>query len=190
MIPQSVEVKNKIYAGIGSQQFDAFFNESCVALGRYLASQGLTLRSGATKGCCKAFERGCDVSGGKKEIIIPHCGFEGSNSNFVIPPCSKAFKVVSQIHGHWNKCSPASKRLLACEVLQVLGLDLEHPVDFVVCWTPYGKEVGGTRIATTIARMHKIPIFNLNNYSISDVAGSLFFNCEKNKKSEVVNLCH
>jgi hypothetical protein len=34
-------------------------------------------------------------------------------------------------------------------------------VEFVVCWTKHGGEVGGTAQAMRVARAHAIPIFNL-----------------------------
>ena len=44
---------------------------------------------------------------------------------------------------------------------QILGYDLKSPVDAVICWTPNGNVVGGTRTALMIAMRAGIPIFNL-----------------------------
>ena len=44
---------------------------------------------------------------------------------------------------------------------QILGYDLKSPVDAVICWTPNGKMVGGTRTALLLAQDAGIPIFNL-----------------------------
>ena len=44
---------------------------------------------------------------------------------------------------------------------QILGYDLQSPVDAVVCWTPNGNVVGGTRTALLLAQDAGIPIFNL-----------------------------
>jgi hypothetical protein len=44
---------------------------------------------------------------------------------------------------------------------QILGYDLQSPVDAVICWTPNGKVVGGTRTALLLAQDAGIPIFNL-----------------------------
>ena len=43
----------------------------------------------------------------------------------------------------------------------MLGADLKHPVDFLVCWTKSGKKIGGTSTAISIAEMNNIPVFNL-----------------------------
>ena len=44
---------------------------------------------------------------------------------------------------------------------QILGYDLQSPVDAVVCWTPDGNVVGGTATAIRIALKYNIPVFNL-----------------------------
>ena len=44
---------------------------------------------------------------------------------------------------------------------QILGYDLQSPVDAVICWTPNGNIQGGTRTALMIAMREGIPIFNL-----------------------------
>ena len=43
----------------------------------------------------------------------------------------------------------------------MLGPDLKSPVDFVLCWTPNAKVVGGTGQGLRIALDYNIPIFNL-----------------------------
>ncbi|GAG46694.1 unnamed protein product, partial [marine sediment metagenome] len=35
------------------------------------------------------------------------------------------------------------------------------PVDFIICWTPGGREVGGTAQAIRIAKANHIKVFNL-----------------------------
>ena len=162
VIPEFVSIRSKMYAGVGSRKADESVCEVCTAVAMNLAQVGLLLRSGYAKGCDKAFEKGCDKARGEKEIILPWERFEGSHSKFVIPNQHPAYKIASQIHGHWNKCTNGAKKLLARNVIQILGMDLKHPVDFVVCWTPRGKEIGGTRIALTVARMNNIPTFNLS----------------------------
>jgi hypothetical protein len=44
---------------------------------------------------------------------------------------------------------------------QVLGQNLNLPVDFVVCWTKDGGKTGGTGQALRIADDLNIPIYNL-----------------------------
>lgn len=44
---------------------------------------------------------------------------------------------------------------------QVLGANLDSPVDFVLCWTPGGATTGGTATAIKLARKHNIPVINM-----------------------------
>lgn len=44
---------------------------------------------------------------------------------------------------------------------QIFGQDLNDPVDFVLCWTKYGKIEGGTATAINLALKNNIPVFNL-----------------------------
>jgi len=53
---------------------------------------------------------------------------------------------------------------------QVLGLDLNTPSDFVICWTKNGKDQGGTFQTIRIARSYDIPIFNAGSFSDVDDA--------------------
>ena len=44
---------------------------------------------------------------------------------------------------------------------QILGYDLQSPVDAVICWTPDGAVVGGTATALKLSMKAGIPVFNL-----------------------------
>ena len=48
---------------------------------------------------------------------------------------------------------------------QVLGYHLDSAVDFILCYTKNGKDVGGTSQAIRIARDYNIPIFNIGAYN-------------------------
>jgi hypothetical protein len=56
-----------------------------------------------------------------------------------------------------------AKKLMARNMYQVLGQDLETPTSFIVCWTKDGKASGGTGQALRVAKKYNIPIFNLYN---------------------------
>lgn len=53
-----------------------------------------------------------------------------------------------------------AKKLQARNSHQVLGLDLNTPSDFIICWTKGGKGIGGTGQALRIAKAYNIPIFD------------------------------
>lgn len=66
--------------------------------------------------------------------------------------------------------SPTVRKLMARNVMQVLGRDCLSPASFVVCWAPgstldeAGRVVdtaGGTGQAVRIAATYRIPVFNL-----------------------------
>lgn len=117
-----------------------------------------------------AFEQGCDEAGGTKEIYLPWKWFSDNPSPLFEqhPDC---FKIASELHFAWPYLKPAVRKLMARNVHQVLGQDLQTPSDFVVCYTPdgctsieqYTKNTGGTGLAISLASVNNIPIFNLRD---------------------------
>jgi hypothetical protein len=136
-----------------------------------LGIEGYTLRSGYAKGADQAFERGSDRVNGKKEIFLPWKGFEGHASElFHIP--EEAYKLGGEIYGsRWDSLKPSYRKFLARDILQVVGMDMNTPSDFVMCWTPDGcetkadrkRETGGTGQAIALASELGIPVFNMFN---------------------------
>lgn len=59
-------------------------------------------------------------------------------------PSRDALILASAVHPVWIKLSWGAQKLHARNCQQVLGADLNDPVDVLVCWTPNGKETGGT----------------------------------------------
>jgi hypothetical protein len=115
----------------------------------YLAHQGYTLRSGGALGADTAFERGADHARGAKEIYR------------TVHATPKAMALAKSIHPNWSACSQYARQLHARNCFQVLGQDLNDPVQFVLCWTPNGEPVGGTRTAIVLAQRNGIPVLNL-----------------------------
>lgn len=157
---------SKIYCGIGSRATPPEVLSRIRAIAAGLASDGWMLRSGAADGADSAFEAGCDEAGGSKEIWLPWRGFNGSKSQHILSELSaeqidRAILIASSIHPAWHNCTFPVKHLHARNVLQVLGVDFNTPVDRVICWTPAGAAVGGTATALRLAQQHNIPITNL-----------------------------
>ena len=151
---------NKIYAGIGSRETPEWAIGTMKRLGVYFASSGYVLRSGGATGADSAFESGCDEANGKKEIYLPWQNFENNKSDlFRLSEC--VVQLASEFHPHWNKCSSGARKMHSRNCYQVLGIDLETPADFIICWT---KGTGGTEQALRIAKFFNIPIFNLYEY--------------------------
>lgn len=159
-----------IYAGIGSRETPEDVLEQMRQIANTLAQLGYTLRSGGAPGADTAFEQGCDIGNGYKEIYLPWRGFNGNKSNLYDIP-DEAFTLSSKFHPAWKRLPEPVKRLMARNAQQVAGKNLDSASDFVVCWTPDGctshkkrtRETGGTGQAISIASSLEIPIYNLKN---------------------------
>lgn len=170
-----------IWTGVGSRSVaeDKELYEKLVKIGCDLTQLGWTLRSGGADGADEAFETGWnhnwyqsepnirpDV---KCEIYLPWKGFNSHTSPlYTSDPDPLACEIAAQIHPRWKYLSPPVKKLHARNIHQVLGQDCKTPSDIVVCWTPDGKSVGGTRTAIICADMYKIPVVNLGEVRYSE----------------------
>ena len=74
---------------------------------------------------------------------------------------SETERIASEVHPAWDKCNEWARGMHSRNCHQILGYDLQSPVDAVICWTPDGAVVGGTRTALMIAMREGIPVFNL-----------------------------
>ena len=165
-------MKNKIYAGIGSRETPEPIQKLMFKIASILARKGYTLRSGAAEGADTAFELGCVSAGGKKEIWLPWKGFNDHEDTGLYPNPGHFAKAEIALE-HWGRLSQGAKRLHARNVGQVLGANIETPVDFVLCWTPDGattrsectSKTGGTATAIKLASDSNIPVINLARYT-------------------------
>lgn len=138
-----------IYAGIGSRETPAEVCKVMIDYAAHLARKGWLLRSGGAKGADTAFETGCDLEGGKKEI-------------FYAKDCTKDARLLLQRHyPNIRGKSDYVMKLLARNLMIIYGADLATPVNAIICWTPNGLDVGGTAIGLNEARSSGIKITNL-----------------------------
>lgn len=161
-------MKRRCYAGLGSRETPADILRTMEALGTRLAVLGWTLRSGAADGADVAFERGCDLKYGDKEIYLPWRGFNGHTSPLG-EPTRAAFTLAREVHPAWDRLTEGGQKLHARNCHQVLGVSLQAPVEFVVCWTPRGEITGGTATAIRLAGKYAIPLFNLAKCDARDI---------------------
>ena len=142
------------YAGVGSRNTPKEILDVMTKLAEYLYKLGYTLRSGGASGADTAFEAGAYDA---KEI-------------FYAKDCTvAAMAMAEQYHPAWNRCGYLAKQLHGRNSMQILGRNLNDPVDFVVCWTPDGclehatRDIvtGGTGTAISIASEHEIEVLNL-----------------------------
>ena len=152
------------YAGIGSRETPIDILHLFKKVAYYLSQKEFILRSGGAKGADKAFEVGCDNFNGQKEIYLPWPYFEGSDSNLIVKD-PKAFEISEKFHPYWHNLSQRAKKLQARNSHQVLGLDLNTPSKFIICWTKNGKGSGGTGQAIRIAKVFNIPIFDAGSWN-------------------------
>lgn len=170
-----------IWTGVGSQSVaeDSVLTQRLQNIGYMLTSQGGILRSGGADGADEAFEFGWQSwwfqatpeqrTGATIEIFLPWKGFNGHASPlYTSSPDPEALRIASEIHPNWKMCTPPVRKLHARNIHQVLGQDLKTPSNVVVCWTPEGQEVGGTRTAIVCAKRNGVPVVNLGGlpYSI------------------------
>ena len=155
------------YAGIGSRETPMEYRQLMSNIAEELANAGFILRSGGASGADEAFEIGCDRVRGNKEIYLPWKGFNGSDSILIVKD-KRAFDIARKYHPNYSALKQGAQKLMARNSHQILGLNLESPVDFVICWTKDGKGQGGTGQALRIAKDYDIPVFDCGNYGLGE----------------------
>lgn len=150
----------KVFAGVGSRKAPLDILEQMTKIGAYLAKNGWTLRSGAADGSDAAFERGCDEALGNKEIYLPYKNFNHHPSP-LYKPSKQAFEIAKTIHPWWGQLTYGGMCLHARNCHQVLGINLDDPVEMVICWTDPKAKYGGTKTAIKLAAKYNIPTYNL-----------------------------
>lgn len=159
----------KTYAGIGSRGTWEDVLRTMTRIASVLSDQGYTLRSGHAPGADQAFELGAL---GRAEIFLPWVGFCAEVpvlGEEYVEPADDAFVMAESYHDGWSWLSRGTRALMARNMHQVLGPNLDDPVDFLLCWTPNAsktgqeRNTGGTGQAIRVAVAHKIPVFNFRN---------------------------
>jgi hypothetical protein len=153
---------NRLYAGVGSRETPLPIIREMENIGMRMALLGWTLRSGKAKppligrkpdtdSADLAFERGCNMVGGKAVIRVATLW-------------QPALDHAATFHPNWSACSEHARALHARNSQIMLGdsdTDFNDPVAVVVCWTEGGAVKGGTGQALRIAAAKNIPVFNL-----------------------------
>lgn len=135
----------KYYTGVGSRKTPQNKLKQMNFLAHLLDQLGFILRTGDADGADKAFR---DYSS-QKEI---YCAKDATFESMII---------ASKIHPNWEACSNYAKSLHGRNIFQVLGKEMDTPSDFLICWTPNGREIGGTRTSMVLAKENNIPVYNL-----------------------------
>lgn len=165
------------YAGIGSRKTPPDVLSDMTRIAGALETLGFTLRSGGADGADLAFERGV-TDPAMKEIFLPWAGFNGSDSKLFAQTQAQidaSMALAAKHHPAWDMLSArasgadpvaarkarAAMKLHARNGSQILGLNLDSPVRFVICWTEDGGATGGTGQAIRLAESLGIPVLNL-----------------------------
>ena len=151
------------YAGIGSRETPPKFIDEFIKISKWLGNHNYILRSGGADGADSAFEKGCDLANGKKEIYLPWAKFNNNSSNLIVKD-QKAYEIAEQYHPYWANLKEGARKLQARNTHQVLGKDFKTESSFIICWTKNGSGAGGTGQAIRIAKDHNIPIFDGGAY--------------------------
>lgn len=176
------------YAGIGARATPAAMLALMRAIGQALALDGYLLRSGGAEGADSAFAQGAFEGGGSRRIYLPWRGFNGVCDDAVVfdrvPGAGQATRIAAQFHHRWDNLKHPVRKLMARNVMQILGDDCQSPCKFVICWAPRTQVdargrvrdvAGGTGQAVRIAYAHGIPVFNL---ALPDHEGRLRQYCQ------------
>lgn len=146
----------KYYAGIGSRKTPENILKKIKQYSYILNKKNYKLRSGGAIGADKAFELGAGIN---KEIF-----YAKDAQKWAYEEAKRCLPrdVVPEMFNGWK---PYVQSLLARNMMQVLGLDGNDPVEFVLCWAPslnyMTREVGGTGYAMRCAMAHGIRFYNL-----------------------------
>jgi len=151
--------QTKYYAGVGARKTPISICNKMVRIARTCEDRGYVLRSGGAEGADLAFEAG--VTRNLKQIFYAKD----------ISDNSHLMEIAALHHPNWEACvrsGPYVMKLMARNVLQILGNNLKIPVSAVICWTPNGDSSGGTGQAIRIANAHDIPVFDLGKSLTED----------------------
>lgn len=167
------------YAGIGSRQTPEDIQDIMYEWALTHADKHV-LRSGHAEGADLAFEQGVlqhlqDHGTGIAEIYYPWPSFnEGRPIGYNIrieparvSPSADAMEMAARYHPSWKYLRYGAKKLMARNCHQVLGMNLDDPVEYVICWTPDGSldgkgpKCGGTGQALRMAHDLGIKVYNL-----------------------------
>ncbi|GIW31485.1 MAG: DNA-protecting protein DprA [Meiothermus sp.] len=159
----------KIYAGIGSRQTPPNTLALMKRVASRLAELGWTVRSGGAVGADQAFEAGALQVRGAVEVFLPWPGYNGYKKAALTAPSPEAIRLAADLHPAWSRLSSGVQKLMGRNSHQILGVNLNTPVAFVLCWTPDGAEseaecgveTGGTGQAIRLASRYGVPVFNL-----------------------------
>lgn len=159
-----------IYAGIGSRETPPEICQLMDQLAFALAKSGWTLRTGGAPGADDAFFNGAFGETTEIEVYLPWDGFNNYKQSDLLgkvyvqkEPTPQAIELAKEYHPYWPALKPGARKLMGRNSHQVLGKNLDEPVDCIICWTQDAKLKGGTAQALRMAAALDIPVYNLGD---------------------------
>jgi hypothetical protein len=168
------KMNTKFWAGIGSRSTPTHVLRVMASLANEINQLGYWLRSGNAEGSDQAFAKG--VIDEKAQIWLPWDSFNvdfqilhPNHTYKTISPIDKeSFESIMKFHPNPKRLGNQGTLLMARNYRQIVGKD-EPNSQFVVCWTPDGKKVGGTAQAWRIADWYDIPVYNLYDLTKDEI---------------------
>ena len=166
----------KIYAGIGSRETPTEILSMMHDCAMLLAHDGYICSTGACVGADQAFATGANAANGNIYLHLPWHSYEKqwidslSIRNlklFVLKKSDReAHNSVAMYHPNYESLLKNNKfGVIALHARNYNILFLPQQVDFIICWTKWGKISGGTGQAIRIAIDNHIKVFNLGDIS-------------------------
>lgn len=172
-------INKKYYAGIGARKTPPYIMSLMTSIASLLEERGYVLRSGGADGADTAFEKGVELNS-NKHIYLPYDGFKHKwvEDNICYKYISKYN--INYIPAHQSliyhpkgfALSSSSQAMMIRNYFQVAGIDNEGWSDFIICWTPEGKDIGGTSQAIRIAKSKSIPVYNLGDPKYNNISST------------------
>lgn len=166
--------KQKFYAGVGSRKTPKYIMAVMTAAAKCLEQDGFILRSGGAIGADTAFSDGVQHHSNKVIYLTKAIDVKYGKNIFYAQEQmdrSRAYIVKNDVHEKWDVLPEDHKKLHARNIFQILGQNMDVPVNFTMCWTCDKAKVvsdcslrtGGTGTAIKVSAINGIPVFNLKN---------------------------
>lgn len=163
-----------VFTGVGSRKLDEKGEELIRACSRTILNQGYILSTGDASDGCDAVFWSC-FPRKRRFRFGPYSPVKKPKKPETIvisddtEQYRKANHFASLLHPAYRFLPQWMKELHLRNVFQVLGSNLDHPTEFLLCWTPDGaenakatsKKTGGTGTAIRCADKFGVPVFNL-----------------------------
>lgn len=162
-----------VFTGVGSRRLDAYGEVLCRSVAAVIKDLGYILSTGdATEGCDAVFWT-CFPRKQRFRFGPYNPEKKPKYGTIVIRDGTESYKrahyFAGFLHPAYRFLPQWMKELHLRNVFQVLGSNLDHPTEFLLCWTPDGaenakatsKKTGGTGTAIRCADKFGVPVFNL-----------------------------